>query len=150
MAPESIIHGCAIAVGGRGLLVLGDSSAGKSSLLARMLADWPFGKVRLVADDRVKLVRHGKQIVARPHAAIVGQFEIRGYGIMQMEPLEAVVIHGVIKIAPTPLSRLPEPDELFTSVSGQRLPCITLSTSPDPFQRLITIWPFFSDQMAIM
>jgi HPr kinase/phosphorylase len=147
MQSVETIHGCAVAVGSHGLLILGESGAGKSSLAARMLADWPFGKVRLVADDRVRLSRHGAHIVARPHPAIAGQMELRGYGIVTADALDAVIIHGVIQFSERALSRLPEPEDGSVLVQGLRLPCITLTPSDNAMARLITIWPYFSGQM---
>jgi HPr kinase/phosphorylase len=147
MERATTIHGCAVAVGSLGLLILGESGAGKSSLAARMIADWPFGKVRLVADDRVRLSRYGERLVARAHPAITGQLELRGYGIVSMDILEAAVIHGVIKLSADSPTRLPEPDDLVAVIEGLRLPCITLSPSECPIQRLITIWPYFSGQL---
>jgi HPr kinase/phosphorylase len=142
------MHGCAVAVGDCGLLVLGESGAGKTSLVAHMLANWPFGKVRLVADDRVQLSRHGMSLVARPHTAIAGQMELRGYGIVKAESLEAVILHGVIQLSSALLPRLPQPDDGVSIVEGLRLPCITLPPSDNAMQRLITIWPYFSGQLT--
>jgi HPr kinase/phosphorylase len=141
------VHGVAVAVGEVGILILGKSGSGKSSLAAAMLAHWPFGKALLVADDRVLLTRAGNKIIARPHPLIKGKLEIRGYGIAAVPHLEAVVIAGVIKLSDTYSQRLPTSDESFTQVLGVTLPALTFKDDCAPFARLITIWPYFRGQL---
>ena len=45
------IHARCVAIGGQGVLILGDSGAGKSDLALRLID----GGARLVADDRTEL-----------------------------------------------------------------------------------------------
>ena len=155
------IHGVALVVGDRGLLILGESGSGKSSLAAAMLAHWPFGKAHLVADDRVMLKRVGHSIVARPHPLIEGKLEMRGYGIVNVacettvtdlqyapQRLDAVVVSGVIRLCHTLPQRLPTPEEGLTQVLGVILPMLNLKNDCAPFTRLITIWPYFRGQLC--
>jgi HPr kinase/phosphorylase len=142
------VHGVAVAVGEVGLLILGDSGAGKSSLAATMLAQWPFGKAHLVADDRVLLKRVGERIIARPHPLIEGRLEVRGFGIVSAPHLEAVVIAGVVRLADTHPQRLPMPEDSVAQVLGVTLPAVTLKDDSASFMRLITIWPYFSGQLS--
>jgi HPr kinase/phosphorylase len=140
-------HGVAVAVGDIGVLILGESGSGKSSLAARLISHWPHGVVRLVADDRVLLERQKGRILARAHAAIEGALELRGQGIVRLPILEAVVIRGVLKLSKTPASRLPEASELEETLLGLSLPCATLPQGEAAFSRLITIWPYFRGQI---
>ena len=50
-----IVHASAVSLGGRGVLILGRSGAGKSGLALRLIA---LG-AQLVSDDRVVLEPHG-------------------------------------------------------------------------------------------
>jgi HPr kinase/phosphorylase len=146
--PSETVHGVALAVGDIGLLILGDSGSGKSLLAASMLAQWPFGKAHLVADDRVLLTRAGYRVIARPHPLIEGRLEMRGYGIVSVPHLEAVVIAGVIRLADTHRQRLPTLEESYSHVLGVTLPTLILKDDCTPFTRLITIWPYFSGQLS--
>jgi HPr kinase/phosphorylase len=143
------IHGVAVAVGEIGLLILGDSGAGKSALAARMIATWPFGRVRLVADDRVMLSVSGNAVIARSHPAIAGDLELRGVGIVQPASLEAVVVRGVLRLSPNQEDRLPACDMQREAVLGQALPKAVLPVSQAAYARLITVWPYFSGQLFL-
>lgn len=146
---EVNIHATAVAIGCCGLLVQGESGSGKSTLAARMIADWPFGKVRLVADDRVLLQRHGQAIVARSHAAISGSLEIRGEGIVRPPTLEAVVIRAILTLSPVHPNRLPEVAEKQASLLGLALPLVILPVGDAAYQRMITFWPYLRAQLDV-
>jgi HPr kinase/phosphorylase len=141
-------HGVAVAAGDIGLLILGESGAGKSSLAARLISHWPHSIVRLVADDRVLLEHHNGRILARSHAAITGALEVRGHGIVRPGILESVVIRGVLLLSKTPATRLPEAFELEETLLGLSLPFATLPQGEAAFSRLITIWPYFRGQIV--
>jgi HPr kinase/phosphorylase len=147
-ASSETAHGVALAVGDLGLLILGESGSGKSSLAAAMLAHWPFGKAHLVADDRVLLKRAGNRIIARPHPLIEGKLELRGYAIATVLHLDAVVIAGIIRLGDAHPQRLPTAEEGFTQVLGVTLPTLHLIADLGAKTRLITIWPYFSGQLC--
>jgi HPr kinase/phosphorylase len=146
---ESInLHGVALAVGETGVLVLGESGAGKSSLAGQMLARWPFGRVSLVADDRVLLSRHHDRLIAKAHPAIAGRLELRGYGLVDVLPLDAVVIRCVLQLQEIPPPRLPEPADLTMRQLGVLLPCLVLPTGHAAYAKLVTLWPDFSGRIG--
>jgi HPr kinase/phosphorylase len=142
------IHGVAVAARDIGLLILGESGSGKSALAARMIADWPFGDARLVADDRVMLKRHAGRIIARSHHEIAGMLEIRGHGITQPRWLDAVVVRGLIRLSAERPPRLPEALNCQEAILGIKLPLSVLPQGEEAFQRLITIWPYFRGHIA--
>jgi len=76
------VHGTAVAINGKGVLLLGDAGAGKSDLALRLIDRG----ARLVADDRVDLVHEGGRIVMSAPGAIAGLLEVRGLGIFRLEP----------------------------------------------------------------
>jgi serine kinase of HPr protein (carbohydrate metabolism regulator) len=136
------LHGVAVAAGEVGLLILGDSGSGKSSLAARMIADWPFGRVRLVADDRVLLGHAGGRLVARPHPAIAGRMEVRGIGIVEPPALDSMVLRLAVRLETVPPPRLPEAGLPTEEMLGIRLPCAWLPGGSAAYARLLSIWPY--------
>jgi HPr kinase/phosphorylase len=118
--PETVsrilVHGTAIAVDGRAVLIRGPSGAGKSDLALRCLAvaAGPFAIVPplLVADDQVEImVRDGTLVVCAP-ATISGLVEVRGIGIVAMPAApfsRLVLVADIAKSAG--IERLPAPSQ---------------------------------------
>ncbi len=150
MSPDTVnLHGVAIAAGEIGILITGESGSGKSALAARMLAEWPFGPVRLVADDRVLLSRAGDRLVARPHPAIAGLMEVRGLGIVEPPSLDAVVLRLALRLQADPPPRLPDVDPAEEEQLGIRLPCAWLPSGNGAHARLLSIWPYMKRFITI-
>jgi HPr kinase/phosphorylase len=124
------VHAVAVAVGEHGVLIRGASGAGKSALAAQMIATWSNPAVCLIADDRVLLAQIGGRIVARPHLRITGKIELRGYGIVSMASLDAVVLRLIVDLEPKLPPRLPEMADLSADLLGKRLPRIVLQGQP--------------------
>jgi hypothetical protein len=80
---ESLIHAAAIALAVdpdgplSGVLLLGDSGAGKSSLALVAIESCPFRRTALIADDQVLI---GPEGAASAPAALQGLLEVRGFG----------------------------------------------------------------------
>jgi serine kinase of HPr protein (carbohydrate metabolism regulator) len=74
---ETIHAGC-VAIGGRGVLIAGRSGSGKSDLAWRLIDRG----AELVSDDYTRIERQGGRLIARAPAAIAGQIELRGVGII--------------------------------------------------------------------
>ncbi len=143
------LHGVAVAAGDIGLLILGESGSGKSALAARMIADWPFGRVRLVADDRILVRRAAGRLLARPHPAIAGRLEVRGLGIVEAPALDAVVLRAALRLAEEPPSRLPERGETMHECLGIALPGAWLPCGAAAHARLLSIWPYMMGCITI-
>ena len=148
MSREANLHGVAVLAGETGLLILGESGSGKSALAARMIADWPYGAVRLVADDRVLLSLSAGRLVARPHPAIAGRMELRGFGIVSPPAVEAAVVSGLLRLSGEGPDRLPEEPAPREELLGVRLPRADLPRGQGAFRELITIWPYLHDTIA--
>ncbi len=106
------LHGACCALGGGGILIRGEPGSGKSSL-ALLLAAEAAGS--FVADDRVVCAVRRGRLVARPHAALAGQVEVRGQGILPVADLGLAFeteteLHLVVDLVAS-LPRLPEPPE---------------------------------------
>ncbi|MFD0936192.1 HPr kinase/phosphorylase, partial [Methylobacterium trifolii] len=94
------VHATCIVVGEAGVLIRGEAGAGKTSL-ALALIDCVTGTGRfaaLVGDDRIRLERHDGRLVARPHPAVAGLAEIRGFGIAATDWLPAAVLRLVVDL----------------------------------------------------
>lgn len=112
------LHASAVAVDGRGLLILGPSGAGKSALALRLMAVG----ARLVADDRVVLTSDGAGLVASCPAALAGRIEARGIGILNATALTAVPVALVVDLGQVEHDRLP-PRRTVT-IRGVTLPLV--------------------------
>lgn len=114
-----------------GILLLGESGAGKSDLALRLIAQG----ARLVADDRVELSAETNGLIARPPAALAGLIEIRNVGIVALPhaPQARIALAVVLGTAEN-LPRLPvhQPYQLPSGIDlaeNLRPPMIRLSAS---------------------
>lgn len=80
------IHASCVAVGTRGVLLLGQSGQGKSDVALRLIDRG----ARLVADDRCDIWTERGRLWCRPPAILAGKLEVRGLGILD-EPWIAPV-----------------------------------------------------------
>jgi len=108
------VHGTAIAVGSRAVLIRGPSGSGKSDLALRCLglgvsaiAREP---IKLVADDQV-LLKHedtGVRVSAPP--SLRGMLEVRGIGILEVDPIAEAALVLVADLTRDDLiERYPDP-----------------------------------------
>lgn len=101
--PGQILHGSCVAVDGRGLLILGPSGSGKSSLALQLIG---LGAV-LVADDRTDVSVAGANLIARCPAPIRGLIEARGVGLLRSPTADSAVITLVADLGQPEDQRLP-------------------------------------------
>lgn len=123
------IHATAILIGKTGLLFLGPSGSGKSSLaLSCLAAAKPLGlNARLVADDRVLIAADGDRVFAECPPSIAGLMEIRYTGIVRMPHISRAEMHFAVRpVDPATAERLPPEDEWIDITPSIRLPLIRL------------------------
>jgi HPr kinase/phosphorylase len=100
------VHGTAVAIEGEGVLLRGPSGSGKSDLALRLID----AGARLVADDQTELTPAAHGLVARAPAAIAGQMEVRGIGILRVPTVSSAPLRLVVDlVTPERVERLPEP-----------------------------------------
>ena len=85
-----------------GVLLIGDSGAGKSDLALRLIGRG----AELVADDRTELYLRRGQLVARAPKPLAGLMEIRGLGIIEMPQAAATPVSLVVELSAT-VKRMP-------------------------------------------
>jgi HPr kinase/phosphorylase len=132
---DSTIHASAVLVASHGLLIRGESGAGKSQLVLQFIAAAAEGRLafaRLVADDRVFVTAaHGRLIARAPHE-LAGLIEIRGLGIRRLPCEPAAVIRLVVDLAAA-AERMPPASATETEIAGVRLPRLAVAPGEDPF-----------------
>jgi len=120
-----LIHANALNLGGKGVLILGASGAGKSLLTLTLIerAGWCGRAARLVADDYCELSAQSNKLVARAPEAIRGAIEVRGAGLFAYPYQQQTTLDLAVElIASAP--RYPE-EHTFTRF-GLSLPCLQL------------------------
>lgn len=145
-ARENALHATVVLIGEVGVLIRGDSGAGKSRLAQAVIADTQRrgGFARLVGDDRVMVSATHGVLVARPHPAIAGLIEERGSGLLRVDYEPAARLACVVDIvsAANGPARLPHPEE--TEIVGVRLPKMALRSSVGPDEGARRLWRFLN------
>jgi HPr kinase/phosphorylase len=125
------VHGTAIAVGDKAALIVGPSGSGKSDLALRCLSlpasELLPNTVRLVADDRVHIVKSqaAPRVVAPD--TIRGKLEVRGLGIVEVPHVaEADLVLIAELVTPQAVERLPDPQPQ-RAILGYDLPVLRLA-----------------------
>ena len=114
------VHGVAVALAGRAVLLIGPSGVGKSDLALRLIdRGW-----QLIADDRVALAVQDGAIWASAPPAIAGLIEVRGVGIVAEPAVATAPVALVIDLASVP-ERFPDP--LKWHFGGVLVPMLALS-----------------------
>lgn len=140
-----IIHATSIVAGKTGLVFLGPSGSGKSSVAFACMngaaaRGW---NAALVADDRTVLtVRSGRCIASCP-APIEGLLELRGTGLVAPRWTKRAVLHlAVTLVEPAAATRLPPDSETF-SCGDAAMPLMRLwkNAATDPLGYLIARHP---------
>ncbi|MBY0225864.1 MAG: HPr kinase/phosphatase C-terminal domain-containing protein [Hyphomicrobium sp.] len=113
-ATEIVVHGTAIALGGRAALLRGASGSGKSDLALRALAA-PVGSLveasfGLVADDQVVIRATEEGLTVSPPDRLQGLIEVRGLGIVTVPHRSDACLSLLVDlVGPDRLERLPDP-----------------------------------------
>ena len=117
MKPE-MLHASAVSCMGRGVLFMGPSGSGKSSISLEMMA---MGG-QLISDDRCIVTRAKGQVLVSAPTSIQGLIEARGVGLLLAKNVGPVVLSLVVDMSKIESSRLP-PDR-STQVLAQSLPLL--------------------------
>lgn len=111
---DLILHASAVDVAGAGILLLGGSGVGKSSLALDLMA---FGAT-LVGDDRIQVqVQKDKISLSAPHA-IAGRIEARGLGVLPASYVAASPLFLAVHLRPSLDHRYQDCEELCVQGHG--------------------------------
>jgi len=134
-APGETVHATCVARNGRGLLILGASGRGKSSLALQLIA---FG-AELVADDRTELRLNGGRVFAHCSATLTGMIEARGVGLLSVPNCAEAEIVLVVDLDREESERLPPFRQI--QIMGQSLNLV-LQSQNDHFPA--AVWLYLS------
>ena len=121
--PGNILHASCVSYQGNGLLIIGPSGSGKSSLALEMMA---LG-ASLVSDDRCVISENSDQLFAAPPESIAGLIEARGVGILKASYEPSVKVCAVLDLTKSESERLPE--RRSRQIMGVNIPCFLKTTS---------------------
>ena len=119
-APDEVVHATCVAIGGRAVLLAGRTGAGKSDLALRLIDRGAL----LVSDDYTELRKSGGRLLARAPATIAGKIELRGVGLVELDPASdvPVCLHADLDRPP---ERLPEAAQV--PLAGVQIPSVALA-----------------------
>lgn len=123
MTSPLCLHASAVAVAGKGALIVGPSGSGKSSLALQLMG---YGAT-LVADDQTELRAQSDAVWLSAPPTIAGLIEARGVGLLRADA-QSAPLHLVIDLSQMEDKRLP--DLHMWSALGQSFPCLHKTDNP--------------------
>jgi HPr kinase/phosphorylase len=113
-----VVHATCVALGDKGLLILGPSGSGKSGLALGLMATG----AALVADDRVQLHRADDGLHAAAPPGLPPLIEARGIGLLRAPLCAQVRVCLVVDMGQTETDRLPPARRV--TLLGLQLPLV--------------------------
>lgn len=98
------LHASSVSFDGSGILILGASGTGKSSLALELMSR---GAI-LISDDQTIVELRDGQLLATAPAAITGQIEVRNIGILRADYAGPTIIRLVVDLDCKSTLRLPD------------------------------------------
>ena len=113
-----IMHATCVDINGSGVLIVGRSGSGKSSLAINLLA---LGS-KLVADDQCELVKKNSIFRISKPACLPESIEIRGVGLVSVPIVNETSLDWVVNMDEAEKERMPTPR--FTKIGDFRVPTV--------------------------
>jgi HPr kinase/phosphorylase len=122
------LHASAVQLAGKGVLILGGSGSGKSSLALELMREALRGgcQASLIADDRVNLFLINDGLFASPPSALAGLIEVRGSGIHRTGYAASARLHLAVELVGDSQAVRMSPEAPKLIAHGAALPCLIL------------------------
>jgi len=128
------VAGTTIARHGFGVLIKGASGAGKSDLALRAITasirlpseTTPAAPFQMVSDDQTVLACKDDVLIASAPATLHGMMEVRGIGILPVEPVCNVPLILIAKISDGPIERMAPVPHTETPLLGCKVECVQI------------------------
>ena len=120
-------------INGSGVLIVGRSGSGKSSLAINLLA---LGS-KLVADDQCELVKKNNRFCISKPASLPNSIEIRGVGLVSVPMVVETSLDWVVNMDEAEKERMP--DLRFTEIDGYKIPTIFGKNMDDLASRIFVL-----------
>lgn len=147
-----LAHGTAIKVGETGLLFVGPSGSGKSSLALQTLFSARLAGYfsALVSDDQVFLEAVNGSVLATAPSTISGMIELRGSGIGRVKSVPEAVLHHAVQLVEVHSgNRIPQENQHWRADGGVSLPLVFLDRHiRDPFPWLEALIEGFPERIT--
>ena len=127
------MHATCVDINGSGVLILGRSGSGKSSLAINLIA---LGS-KLVADDQCKLVKKNNSFRIFKPASLPNSIEVRGIGLVSVPTVVETRLDWVVNMDEAETERMP--DLRFTEVGGYRVPTVFGKNMEDLASRIYVL-----------
>ena len=127
------MHATCVDVNGSGVLIVGHSGSGKSSLAINLLA---LGS-KLVADDQCELVKKNNRFSVSKPASLPNSIEIRGVGLVSVPMVVETSLDWVVNMDEAEKERMP--DLRFTEIDGYKIPTIFGKNMDDLASRIYVL-----------
>ena len=128
-----IMHATCVDINGSGVLIVGRSGSGKSSLAINLLA---LGST-LVADDQCELVKKNNRFRISKPASLPNSIEIRGVGLVSVPMVVETSLDWVVNMDEAETERMP--DLRFTEIDGYKIPTIFGKNMDDLASRIYVL-----------
>ena len=113
-----IMHATCVDINGSGVLIVGRSGSGKSSLAINLLA---LGST-LVADDQCELVKKNNRFCVSKPASLPNSIEIRGVGLVSVPMVVETTLDWIVNMDELETERMP--NLRFTEIDGYSVPTV--------------------------
>ena len=120
-------------INGSGVLIVGSSGSGKSSLAINLLA---LGS-KLVADDQCELVKKNNRFSVSKPASLPNSIEIRGVGLVSVPMVVETRLDWVVNMDEAEKERMP--DLRFTEIDGYKIPTVFGKNMDDLASRIYVL-----------
>ncbi len=127
MPMSARLHASAVAYEGRGVLILGASGRGKSTLALHLMQ---LGAT-LISDDQTEVELLNERVHMRAPSGIAGLIEARGVGLLKAD-VTCAPLHLIIDLDSIETKRLP--DAHSHTILGKTFPCLHKVDN--------SVWPF--------